>query len=137
MKANTGKKQIQCIYCEEMVHPYATHCPYCSKEIISTLEETESQFEQSLTQTNSLTFKEEADKSSLSPLVTPQVFYVLLSLILLLAGSCFFFFGILIKLFSTNGVFTLEWNIDRWPYFVGSAVVSITLGLIMFSKIEK
>ncbi|MBA3815778.1 MAG: hypothetical protein H0X29_04515 [Parachlamydiaceae bacterium] len=39
---------------------------------------------------------------------------ILLSLLLLLAGSMFFLFGLTLVLFSHNGVFTLQWDGSFW-----------------------
>ena len=66
-----------------------------------------------------------------------QVGHVLLALFTLLAGSFFFFFGLLILLFSTNGTFSLEWKASSWPYFVSSALGLLITGLWSLSKIEK
>lgn len=121
-----------------MIHSYANRCPYCSKDIMPQMHFDHEESlqkgwgEQALVPTNPLPSKNES-----SIALRSQTFYVLLSLVLLLAGSCFFFFGILIKLFSYEGVFTLEWNGDSWPYFVFSAFFCIALGLATFSKIEK
>lgn len=39
---------------------------------------------------------------------------ILLALLLLLAGSMFFLFGLTLALFSRNGVFTLQWDSSYW-----------------------
>lgn len=61
---------------------------------------------------------------------------VLLPLIALLAGSFFFFFGLLLKLFSKNGKLVLEWSADSWPYYVFPALVLLVVGLFSLSQVE-
>ena len=72
-----------------------------------------------------------------APSSLPETFTVLISLAALLAASFFFFFGIIIKLFSTNGSFVLEWNMSSWPYFVGSSLVLLCLGLYALSNLDR
>lgn len=66
-----------------------------------------------------------------------QVGHVLLALFTLLSGSFFFFFGLLILLFSQKGTFTLEWQATSWPYFVLSALILLATGLWSLSRVEK
>jgi hypothetical protein len=71
------------------------------------------------------------------PTFASHVAHVILALFALLGGSFFFFFGLLVLMFSQNGVFRLEWNAASWPYFVGSAVTLLIVGIWSLSKIEK
>lgn len=52
---------------------------------------------------------------------------MLVATIMLLTGSVFFLFGIVLALFSQNGVFTLQWNGNIW--FIYSA---LSLPLLYF-----
>ena len=139
MKVNRSDGQVQCCYCEELIHSYATRCPYCFKDVIPSEETLLEQPEQKdvlpllRMDDEEKLGKKESEKP---PIAANQTFYMLLSLGTLLAGSMFFFFGILIKLFSKDGVFTLAWSVNCWPYFVFSAVVLILFGLTSLSKIE-
>lgn len=47
---------------------------------------------------------------------------IIMTLVLLLGGSGFLLFGLVLLLFSDQGVFTLHWNGSYWPlYFVFAA----------------
>lgn len=58
----------------------------------------------------------EADKEELEDSEVPVDDFknILLSLILLLAGSMFFLFSLTLALFSQGGIFTLQWNSGYW-----------------------
>lgn len=58
----------------------------------------------------------------------PQMKTVLMPLSLLLSGSVFSLFGLVLLLFSSkSGVFTLQWNADIWPlYFI------LGIGMLFF-----
>jgi hypothetical protein len=62
---------------------------------------------------------------------------VLVPLISLLAGSFFFFFGIILKLFSNDGTFTLAWNASSWPFFVFPAFFLLLVGMASLPKDTK
>ncbi len=137
MKANLSSSQIFCTNCEEIVHAYAVRCPYCSKDLnpaptsekITQLHEVAPASIVAMPQ--AVAIEDEA------PSALPEGFTVLISLAALLAASFFFFFGVIIKLFSVEGVFVLEWKASSWPYFVGSSLVLLALGLYTLSKLEK
>ena len=141
MKNQKSEAQMQCCYCEEMIHAYATCCPYCYNDVIPSgeaLNQPEQKAPAPLLRMDDEARLEDKGKTERSPpIAISQTVYMLLSLAALLAGSVFFFFGVLIKLFSKNGVFTLEWSVGCWPYFVFSAVALIMCGLLAHSKIEK
>ena len=62
---------------------------------------------------------------------------VLFSLIALLGGSFFAFFGLMLKLFSKNGKLVLEWNAETWPYYLFPALVLLVLGMAMLPSSEQ
>ena len=140
MKANLNTSQIFCNNCEEIVHAYAVRCPYCNKDLdhgpsdkIAQISPHPAPLSTSIApmpQAEPL-LQEEA------PSAIPEAFTILISLASLLAASFFFFFGVIIKLFSTNGTFILEWNVGCWPYFVGSSLVLLALGLYTLSNLEQ
>ena len=70
--------------------------------------------------------------SSLLAIFTYQV----LPVIFLIAGSFFFLFGVLIRLFSINGSFTLSWNQGAWPYFVFPAAIISIAGFLLFPRLD-
>ncbi len=139
MKANLNSSQIFCNNCEEVVHAYAVRCPYCHKDLNHTPSDKIAQIHTESTPLASPVVPlppeqalEEEEPSSL-----PEAFTILISLASLLAASFFFFFGVIIKLFSVNGSFVLEWNVNCWPYFVGSSLVLLALGLYTLSNLER
>lgn len=50
------------------------------------------------------------------------------SLLFLLGGSVFFLFGLVLWLFSQNGVFTLHWNGDYWYVYLSGGLALLGLG---------
>lgn len=148
MKASEQVDSVMCWHCEEPVHPYASRCPYCNKALSSTTSTTQKKIEpiyslgvgdpvfEAKTHAETVITEAEDEKEQVEGFAA-QVGHVLLSLFTLLAGSFFFFFGLLILLFSQKGVFTLEWKATTWPYFVLSALVLLSTGLWSLSKVEK
>jgi hypothetical protein len=145
MKANLSSSQIMCWNCEEVVHAYAARCPYCHKDLTANtapaapspvLVEKIAQI-QPIAPSPVVALHEEKVEANEESGFLQDAFTILISLAALLAGSFFFFFGVIIKLFSKNGTFVLEWNVNSWPYFVVSALVLLSLGLYTLSKLEQ
>jgi hypothetical protein len=156
MKAAESLIQKVCPHCEELVHRYAASCPYCQKDIVhASLEEKASTSNNPFADVHTKSFgkiealpnigmpecekREEPlqQEQALDGAFIQQAGHVLLSLFSLLAGSFFFFFGLLLVLFSENGTFSLEWKASSWPYFIFSAMFLLLTGLWSVSKIEK
>lgn len=140
MKANLSTSQIFCSNCEEVVHAYAVSCPYCHKALNHSapsdkIAEIHSQSNFAASSVVPMPMQHEQPEEAPSRL--PEAFTILISLASLLAASFFFFFGVIIKLFSTNGRFVLEWNVGCWPYFVGSSLVLLALGLYTLSNLDQ
>ncbi len=58
-----------------------------------------------------------------------QMKTVLTPLSLLLSGSVFFLFGLVLFLFSSeNGLFTLQWNATLWPYYFVLGIAMLFFG---------
>jgi hypothetical protein len=135
----TSEAQMQCCFCEEMIHAYATRCPYCYKDINPVGEVPSEQVNPSpfLRMEDNGAQEEKGRKEEKAPMVISQTVYMFLSLAALLAGSVFFFFGVLIRLFSKDGAFTLEWSAGSWSYFVFSALALLACGMVTLSKVEK
>lgn len=53
---------------------------------------------------------------------------VMIPLVLLMAGSVFLLFALLIALFSQNGFLTLSWSFNTWFIFAFAAVPMLYLG---------
>ncbi len=131
-----------CWNCEEVVHAYAVRCPYCNKDMAANAKATGPVEKISPIQPvtpSPVVVLHEVKLEEVNPETgfLQDAFTVLLSLAALLAGSFFFFFGVIIKLFSKNGSFVLEWNASSWPYFVASALVLLALGLYTLSKLDQ
>lgn len=144
MKANLSSSQILCWNCEEVVHEYAARCPYCSKDLTNSQKPSSVPTIQSLPTEKispihpiATPIQEQEKVEEEQPSLLPDGFTVLVSLAALLAGSFFLFFGVVIKLFSVNGSFVLEWKASSWPYFVLSSLVLLVLGLYTLSKLDK
>ena len=154
--------QVVCSYCEESVHRYASQCPYCQNDLTSAPKNSfdpnaqqnalfsPSKQQEKITQIpghsfqNTLPVIEQDEVSSTEEGLeddilpeAPSAFSVIFSLVPLLAGSFFFFFGALLKLFAKNGTFALSWNAEQWPYYVFPSLVLIVFGLSALSKNEQ
>ncbi len=137
MKANLSSSQIFCTNCEEIVHAYAVRCPYCSKDLNPPISSDKITPIHDALPSSVVAMPQAVEVEEEAPSNLPEGFTVLVSLAALLAASFFFFFGVIIKLFSINGTFTLEWKASSWPYFVGSSLVLLLLGLFTLSKLER
>ena len=172
--------QKKCWNCKEVVHSYASHCPYCRVEISKATpdEENKDSLLPPYRLVNS-SFQEEAAPSSLystKPMdfndndeavdhscditalpyseddeaIKPEsqnipavknlrfgnMKQVMTPLLMLLSGSVFFMFGLVLLLYSRHGVFTLRWNGNNWPYFLFSSLPLLLFGWRMLLKVE-
>jgi hypothetical protein len=66
---------------------------------------------------------------------THDVQNVVITLVLLITGSIFLLFGLILWLFSDNGVFTLHWNSQYWFIYLAIAVPMLLLGWRTLQKI--
>jgi hypothetical protein len=150
MNANLTHGHSLCLHCEELVHPYASHCPYCQKPVTAQSTTSATSLQASIESLGKIApinpfeqiEQKQIDAKNQQPEAVDATFashvaHVILALFTLLAGSFFFFFGLLVLMFSQNGVFRLEWNVSSWPYFVFSAVTLLIIGLWSLSKVEK
>jgi hypothetical protein len=58
-------------------------------------------------------------------------------LFLLLSGSVFFLFGIILAIFSRNGVFTLSWNGNLWYFYLLLSLPLLIFGWLAMQKIKE
>jgi len=82
--------------------------------------------------------QEESEETPIAEKPTPEpttqdtskdhVKQVAIPLAALLSGSVFFMFGLVLLLYSKEGVFTLHWNGNMWPYFLFSSLVLLFFG---------
>lgn len=71
--------------------------------------------------------EEEEGAHDLSPIVDFK--HILLTMVLLFAGSLFFLFSVFMLLFGYNGTFSLTWNADYWYIYLGLSVPLFFFGL--------
>lgn len=74
--------------------------------------------------TNAVEESSESDEATSSSETTT----VFSSILFLLGGSVFFLFGLVLWLFSHNGVFTLHWNGDYWYVYLSGGAALLFLG---------
>lgn len=138
----TASDQKLCWKCEEEVHPQALVCPYCTADLTKSSAKIESsppyRFvaaapEESIVpsplysphniqaeEPNAAAKKNEEQKI---PSPTAQLSFkgafdqALISILLLLAGTVFFLFSMVLFLYSNEGIFVLRWNANLWPFF--------------------
>lgn len=58
-------------------------------------------------------------------------------ILMLMSGSIFFLFAIVLYLFAQDGLLTLQWNAAYWPYFLGCSFPLIFLGWRWLEQIEE
>ncbi len=73
---------------------------------------------------NSEEDKEELQEKALNPANNSS----LLSFVLLLAGSVFLVFGLILFVFSHQGTLTLQWNTSYWFVYLGIAALLLFIG---------
>lgn len=71
---------------------------------------------------------EETQEVSAEPSHTTEATNVFSSLLFLLGGSVFCLFGLVLWLFSQDGVFTLHWNGDYWYVYTTGGAALLFLG---------
>ncbi|MDP1836148.1 MAG: hypothetical protein Q8K75_09540 [Chlamydiales bacterium] len=57
-------------------------------------------------------------------------------LMFLLGGSVFFLFGLVLKLFSQNGEFTLQWSSDYWYVYLFGGIALLIFGCRSLKYVE-
>ena len=139
------KKKL-CWNCEGNIVCDIDNCPYCGVYVHSPeldeinnwtasyttedkTEEIPSPFYQlHPEQENSDKLDETVDNSLISSSLIYQLKNDVFPTLLLMSGSIFFLFGIVLLLFSHNGTLTLQWNSNLWPYLLVGAVACVIFG---------
>jgi len=57
--------------------------------------------------------------------------------LLLMVGSIFFLFGLILFLFSNQGTLTLQWNGNHWPYFLFFSLPSVYFGWKFLLQVDR
>lgn len=60
----------------------------------------------------------------------------LIAVVLLLVGSVFFMFGLVLVLFSNNGLLTLQWDASVWFVYFGLSFPLLLMGWRALSKLD-
>jgi hypothetical protein len=149
------KKKL-CWNCEGNVAKDIDNCPYCGVYIHALDEESSgwkptyhsSDQEDDIpaplyqikgNEESDLQVEEQAITSSSS--VTIEMSWALLqkdvfSILLLMSGSIFFLFGVVLFLFSQEGTLTLQWKSHYWSYFLGLSCPFIYFGWKFLQDVE-
>lgn len=67
-------------------------------------------------------------KASMTQVIAPMT--------MLLSGAVFFMFGLVLLMYSQDGVFTLHWNGNRWPYFLFPSLALLFFGWKSAKKLK-
>jgi hypothetical protein len=165
MTATPTKKKL-CWNCDGNVPLRAEHCPYCGVYIEQS-DDTDDDDEQHEDDDHAPPYQVTASKKPSAAPVPPyatnlkkptkasqptskvdrnlkkqalpkeQLRRVVLPLILLICGSVFAFFGLVLLLFSDNGVFVLKWNGDHWPIYLIVGIVALAIGWRLVGAIDE
>jgi len=139
MKA-TGKKKL-CWNCEGSVAAELENCPFCgvylsplqshqsssSPRAPYAMEESEEEREIPQAPYANPSHEESATLAIASPEMVDQS-PLFIPLLMLLAGSVFLLFGIVLVLFSEQGVLTLQWNSTWWYAYILLALPMLAFG---------
>lgn len=123
---NQLKKKKLCWNCEGSVDRDAENCLYCGvylhpedkKKQQEELEEEDFEppyQEEEVVEEKTTPAPSYVAEAIAEPKITQQnIKAALIPILFLLSGSFFFFFGMILYLFSTDGVFVLRWNAHYW-----------------------
>lgn len=166
MTATPTKKKL-CWNCDGNVPLRAEHCPYCGVYIeqsgdLDDLDEPEeedhappyvmSSPQKANTASAAPTppYSSRLKKNAKSPTTQPKATgaparsdakeplrQVVVPLLLLICGSVFALFGLVLLLFSDNGVFVLKWNGDHWPYYLVAGLIALLAGWRLIGKVDE
>lgn len=158
MKAKSKKKL--CWNCEGSVSLQVENCPYCGVYVspenegkdnlfappYSSQLETKQDIPVPPYALNNTTAEEttslqdddlqESEDEKTSDEVVDQIKDFIQPMILLLAGTVFFIFGLTLLLFSHEGVFTLKWNGNYWFLYLLISLPMLGFGWITLQKIK-
>lgn len=144
---NAIPKKKLCWNCEGRVALAEENCPYCgvylsSSTLINQQDESSthiapyhsssdksipvSPYSQGNREEEAIT--EETTDPTQEEALNPNQKSNLLSLVLLLAGSIFLVFGLILLIFSREGTLTLQWNASYWFVYLGAAVLLLFSG---------
>jgi hypothetical protein len=147
------KKKL-CWNCDGNVAKEIDNCPYCGVYLLATddsenrwnpsYQSSDQEDEEAPTPLYQMQQEEESTEvkkeshslAFLSSELIQNIKNDLGPILMLMAGSVFFLFGIILLLFSQNGILTLQWNGSNWIYFLGLSLPLIFLGWKLVKDIE-
>lgn len=150
---NAVPKKKLCWNCEGNVARQIDNCPFCGVYLHATEDAEEDSWNPPYRLTALDTSKEEvptppytaqeeaSDSSTASQqkIESPSNDILdlkkeVLPLLFFLSATVFFMFGLILALFSQNGVLTLQWNGDLWPLFLFGSAPLFFFGYKFFSE---
>lgn len=143
------KKKL-CWHCDGSIATDINNCPYCGVYLLATDDAENKRWSPSDQEDEEAPAplyqlqEEETAKTQTETKATPFLSIELIQnlkvdigpILMLMAGSIFFLFGIVLFLFSQDGILTLQWNGSNWIYFLGLSVPLIFLGWKLVKDIE-
>jgi hypothetical protein len=154
--------QKKCPNCEELIHPYATSCPYCSSDLsreevdVSLPEQEEIPEAPYQVQHEAALDPEQVESpfrfvgseeepieeepvvgESPPPSEGEDLLVVLKPMAMLLGGMVFLLFGLALFLFARNGVLTLNWNGSWWPFYLVTSLPMLFFGWRSLHEIDE
>lgn len=145
------KKKI-CWNCDGRVSVQEENCPYCGVYISGTLdmqEKNDSQYseeeENAIPPPAYVPEEQKNTAQSILPETDTKKIYnptttkpkELLSLALLLIGSVFFLFAIILLLFSHNGTFSLHWDASLWFVYLLISIPALYFGWRYLESVQE
>lgn len=152
---NKTPKNKLCWNCEASVSVTAEVCPYCGVSVVpATLDGTGHVLPYKMSSANDKAIPpppyaqedqedkdESAEQSSEDDeevdVPVDQFKNILLALLLLLGGSIFFLFGLMLVLFSQNGTFTLQWDSSYWYIYSALSLPLLFIGWRVLLKLDE
>ncbi len=146
------KKKL-CWNCEGNVSRQIDNCPFCGVYLHAAEDESEERWNPSFQSRPQIDEENSNHPIPFSPLQDPidqpdtslndfsppsiysQIRHEILPILLLMSGSVFFLFGVILLLFSQNGTLVLQWNGNHWPYFLIASIPSLIVGWKYFQDI--
>jgi len=156
MSAQKNAKKKLCWNCEGAVSVNADACPYCgvaalSDTILAFHEQQKTEQQKGSQQASfseippPLFSKEEEENVEVIASSTVKEFddksydetkHVVFSLLFLLGAMVLLLFGVLLVLFSQQGLLTLSWNGDYWFMYVFLSIPLFALGVNSLTKVR-
>ena len=148
---NTIQKKKLCWNCEGRVPLEEENCSYCGVYLGPAPDEeggqdildppyriVETEEEEAIPQSpyEMVTSKEEEGENTELAQTKSDFRYVVFPLLFLSLGSMSLFFGLILLLFSKNGVFSLTWNGDLWYLYLVFAAPILFLGWKTLKNLE-